>query len=45
LNGEERIAAIHANEELREYPNAGLVQILDTRQMKDHLGSNFLLID
>lgn len=43
LNCEMRISAIHANKKLREYPNAGLVQILDTRKMEDHLGSKFLL--
>jgi hypothetical protein len=43
FNGEMRIAAIHANQKVREYQNAGLVQILDTRKMEDHLGSEFLL--
>jgi hypothetical protein len=40
-----RISAIHANGKFREYPNAGLVQILDARKMEDHLGSEFLLIN
>jgi hypothetical protein len=38
-----RIAAIHANQELLEYQNAGLIQILDTRKMEDHFGSKFFL--
>jgi hypothetical protein len=36
-NGEARAAAIQADQKLREYPDAGFVQILESGEMDDHL--------
>jgi hypothetical protein len=39
-----KVATIQADKNLRKYPDAGFVQILETGEMDDHLSGEFCLI-